>query len=93
MRAISRAPMINPALLILDEASEGLAPLVGAEIFACLATLRAEGLAILVIDKHLVALARLADRVIVLEKGRVAWTGPAAALASDAALAERFLHV
>ena len=93
MLAIGRALMTNPALLILDEATEGLAPLVRAEIFACLATLRAEGEAILVIDKHLAALARLADRAVILEKGRLAWTGPAAALAADRTLADRFLHV
>jgi branched-chain amino acid transport system ATP-binding protein len=93
MLAIGRALMQNPALLILDEATEGLAPLIRAEIFACLETLRAEGESILVIDKHLAALTRLADRIVMLEKGRVAWTGPAAALAADPALADRFLHV
>ncbi len=93
MLAVGRALMTNPALLILDEATEGLAPLIRAEIFACLATLRAEGESILVIDKHLAALARIADRAVMLEKGRVAWTGPAAALAADPALADRFLHV
>ena len=93
MLAIGRALMTNPALLILDEATEGLAPLIRAEIFACLEGLRAEGESILVIDKHLAALTRIADRIVVLEKGRVAWTGPAAALASDPSLAERFLHV
>ena len=93
MLAIGRALMTNPGLLILDEATEGLAPLIRAEIFTCLQGLRAEGEAILVIDKHLAALGRLADRVAVLEKGRVAWTGTAAALAADPALADRFLHV
>jgi branched-chain amino acid transport system ATP-binding protein len=93
MLAVGRALMTNPALLILDEASEGLAPLIRAEIFACLAALRAEGESILVIDKHVAALARLADRVVMLEKGRVAWCGPAAALTADPALADRFLHV
>jgi branched-chain amino acid transport system ATP-binding protein len=93
MLAVGRALMTNPALLILDEASEGLAPLIRAEIFACLAALRAEGESILVIDKHVAALARLADRVVMLEKGRVAWSGSAAALTADPALADRFLHV
>ncbi len=93
MLAIGRALMTNPALLILDEATEGLAPLIRAEIFACLRGLRAEGESILVIDKHLGALTALADRVMILEKGRVAWTGAAAALAADPAIAERFLHV
>jgi branched-chain amino acid transport system ATP-binding protein len=93
MLAIGRALMQNPALLILDEATEGLAPLIRAEIFACLEGLRAEGESILVIDKHLAALTRLADRIVVLEKGRVAWAGAAADLAADPAVAERFLHV
>jgi len=93
MLAIGRALMQNPALLILDEATEGLAPLIRAEIFACLEALRAEGESILVIDKHVAALTRLAGRVVMLEKGRVAWAGPAAALAADPALADRFLHV
>jgi len=93
MLAIGRALMTNPALLILDEATEGLAPLIRAEIFACLEGLRADGESILVIDKHLAALTRIADRVVMLEKGRVTWTGAATALAADPALAERFLHV
>jgi branched-chain amino acid transport system ATP-binding protein len=93
MLAIGRALMTNPALLILDEATEGLAPLIRAEIFGCLEGLRQDGESILVIDKHLAALARIADRVVVLEKGRVAWTGAAPALARDPALADRFLHV
>ena len=93
MLAIGRALMTNPRLLILDEATEGLAPLIRAEIFACLQALRAEGESILVIDKHLALLAGLADRVVVLEKGRVAWSGASAALAADPALADRLLHV
>jgi len=93
MLAIGRALMTNPRLLILDEATEGLAPLIRAEIFACLEGLRADGESILVIDKHLAALTRIADRVVMLEKGRVTWTGAATALAADPALAERFLHV
>jgi branched-chain amino acid transport system ATP-binding protein len=93
MLAIGRALMINPRLLILDEATEGLAPLVRAEIYACLATLKRDGQSILVIDKHLAAVTRLADRVAVLEKGRIAWQGPAASLAADPALIARHLHV
>ena len=89
MLAIGRALMTNPRLLILDEATEGLAPLIRTEIFACLRTLRGEGESILVIDKHLSAMAGLADRVAVLEKGRVVWRGAAA----EVAAAERFLHV
>ncbi len=91
MLAIGRALMTNPLLLILDEATEGLAPLIRAEIFGCLRMLRDEGESILVIDKHLVAMAGLADGAVILEKGRVVWTGAASAL--DAGVAERYLHV
>ena len=83
MLAIGRALMTNPELLILDEATEGLAPLIRAEIWACLARLKDEGRAILLVDKHLDALVRLADRHVVLEKGQVAWTGTSAELAAD----------
>jgi branched-chain amino acid transport system ATP-binding protein len=71
MLAIGRALMTNPALLILDEATEGLAPMIRQEIWDRLARLKADGEAILVIDKNLAALARLADRYVVLEKGEV----------------------
>jgi branched-chain amino acid transport system ATP-binding protein len=80
MLAIGRALMTNPWLLVLDEATEGLAPVIRAEIWATLATLKAEGLAILVIDKNLAALRKLADRHHVLEKGRTVWAGSAAQL-------------
>jgi branched-chain amino acid transport system ATP-binding protein len=93
MLAIGRALMINPRLLILDEATEGLAPLVRAEIYTCLAALKLDGQSILLIDKHLAAVSRLADRVAVLEKGRIAWEGPAASLVADPALVARHLHV
>jgi branched-chain amino acid transport system ATP-binding protein len=93
MLAIGRALMTNPKLLILDEATEGLAPLIRAEIWACLALLKREGQAILVIDKNVEALARLADRHVILEKGRVAWTGSSAELRSDPTIKDRFLHV
>jgi branched-chain amino acid transport system ATP-binding protein len=75
MVAIGRALMTNPELLILDEATEGLAPLVRAEIWRCLADLKTGGQAILVIDKNVAPLKRLADRHYVLEKGRVVWRG------------------
>ena len=91
MVAIGRALMTNPLLLILDEATEGLAPLIRGEIFACLRMLREEGESILVIDKHLTAMAGLADRVVILEKGRVAWAGAAGAL--DELIVEHYLHV
>ena len=93
MLAIGRALMINPRLLILDEATEGLAPLVRAEIYACLAALKRTGQSILLIDKHLAAVTHLADRVAVLEKGRIAWQGSAVTLAGDPALIARHLHV
>mgnify|MGYP002780590640 FL=1 len=80
MLAIGRALMTNPWLLVLDEATEGLAPVIRAEIWATLAALKAEGLAILVIDKNLTALRALADRHHVLEKGVTVWSGGAAEL-------------
>ncbi|MFN3688781.1 ABC transporter ATP-binding protein [Salinarimonas sp.] len=93
MLAIGRALMTNPKLLVLDEATEGLAPLIRAEIWQCLATLKSERQAILVIDKNVDALIPLADRHVVVEKGRVAWTGTSAELAADATIKDRFLHV
>ncbi|MCS6853448.1 MAG: ABC transporter ATP-binding protein [Elioraea sp.] len=93
MLAIGRALMTNPRLLILDEATEGLAPLVRAEIWSVLARLKAEGLAILLVDKDVAALAALADRFVVLQKGRVAWAGDGAALVSDRALLHGMLGV
>ncbi|MGP1253528.1 MAG: ABC transporter ATP-binding protein [Kiloniellales bacterium] len=93
MLAIGRALMINPKLLILDEATEGLAPLVRAEIWRVLRELKASGQAILVIDKNLDALLPLADRHTVIEKGQVAWRGSSAELAADRALQERYLGV
>jgi branched-chain amino acid transport system ATP-binding protein len=80
MLAIGRALMTNPILLILDEATEGLAPLVRAEIWRCLERLKAAGLALIVIDKNIGPLLRLADRHYVVEKGRVVWTGDSAQL-------------
>ena len=93
MLAIGRALMTNPRLLILDEATEGLAPLIRAEIWAVLARLKAEGLAILLIDKTLGAVMRLADRHVVIEKGRVAWTGSGEALAASPEVRETYLHL
>ena len=83
MLAIGRALMTNPALLILDEATEGLAPLIREEIWACLAGLKDAGQSILVVDKNLGALVRLADRHYVLEKGKVVWFGTSDALRAD----------
>ena len=83
MLAIGRALMTNPRLLILDEATEGLAPVIRAEIWACLEKLKAEGQSILVVDKNVAVLRRLADRHFVIEKGRTVWSGDGAALDRD----------
>ncbi len=93
MLAVGRALMTNPKLLILDEATEGLAPLIRAEIWDCLGRLKREGQAILLVDKHLRALVKLADRHVILEKGHTVWTGTSAALAADPTLAQRYLQV
>ena len=93
MLAIGRALMTNPRLLILDEATEGLAPLIRAEIWRILEALKAAGLAILVIDKNVAALTRIADRHAIIEKGRAIWTGTSAELAADPTLHERYLGV
>ena len=93
MLAIGRALMRNPGLLILDEATEGLAPRVRDQVWSCLAQLRARGQALLVIDKHVERLVALADRHAVVERGRVAWSGSSAALAADRGLWRRYLGV
>ena len=93
MLAIGRALMTNPALLILDEATEGLAPLVRAGIYASIEQLKASGLAILIIDKDVRALARVADRHYVLEKGRVVWSGTSAELSASEEMQHRYLGV
>jgi len=93
MLAIGRALLTNPRLLILDEATEGLAPLVRDEIWRCLAVVRAAGQAILVIDKNVGALTRIADRHVIIERGRVVWTGSSAELAAAAEVQHRYLGV
>jgi len=93
MLAIGRALVTNPRLLILDEATEGLAPLIREEIWRALAALRAAGQAILVIDKYVQRLIHLADRHVILEKGRVAWSGSSEALDADRSLWQRYLGV
>ena len=93
MLAIGRALVTNPRLLILDEATEGLAPLVREEIWRALAQLRATGQAILVIDKYVQRLIRLANHHVVLEKGSVVWAGSSEALSADPALWHRYLGV
>jgi branched-chain amino acid transport system ATP-binding protein len=93
MLAIGRALMTNPLLLILDEATEGLAPLIRREIWHCLDGLRKTGLSMLVIDKNLTALCQIADHHYVLEKGRVAWQGSTSALQDDWATVQRHVSV
>ena len=93
MLAIGRALMTNPRLLILDEATEGLAPIVRDDIYRSIERLKAEGLALLVIDKDLKALARVADRHYILEKGRVAWVGDSRELSQNRDIQHRYLGV
>jgi branched-chain amino acid transport system ATP-binding protein len=93
MLAIGRALMTNPRLLILDEATEGLAPLVRQEIWSVLGRLKRDGQSILVIDKNVGALLALADHHHIVEKGRVVWAGTSAALAADVELQRRYLGV
>ena len=93
MLAIGRALMTNPDLLILDEATEGLAPVIREEIWNCIATLKAEGEAILVVDKYVQRLLPLANRHVILERGRVVWQGDSAALDADRSLWTRYLGV
>jgi branched-chain amino acid transport system ATP-binding protein len=93
MLAIGRALMTNPKLLVLDEATEGLAPLIRAEIYRSIERLKAAGLSILIIDKDVKSLTRVADRHYVLEKGRVAWSGTSAELAAQEDVQHRYLGV
>ena len=93
MLAIGRALMINPALLILDEATEGLAPLVRREIWSCLVRLKEAGLSILVIDKNVADLARIADRHFIIEKGRTVWAGDSAELLASDEVKRRYLGI
>jgi branched-chain amino acid transport system ATP-binding protein len=93
MLAIGRALMTNPRLLILDEATEGLAPLIRTEIWQCLTRLRKQGQSILVIDKNVEALTRIADRHYLIERGRVVWTGSSQELASAPDVQHRYLGI
>jgi branched-chain amino acid transport system ATP-binding protein len=93
MLAIGRALMTNPRLLILDEATEGLAPLVRVEIWRCLAQLKRAGLAILVIDKNVDALTRIADRHYFIERGRIVWNGTSTELARAPDVQHRYMGV
>jgi len=93
MLAIGRALMTNPELLILDEVTEGLAPMIRAEIWRGLSELKAEGLAVLVIDKNLDALMRIADWHYIMEKGHIVWSGDTRALAAASEQRARYLGV
>ena len=93
MLAVGRALMTNPVLLILDELTEGLAPLIRLEIWNCLHTLKKEGQTIIVIDKNLPEMASLLDRHYIVEKGRVVWSGSPDKLQEDPDLASRYLGI
>ncbi|AZO80344.1 MULTISPECIES: ABC transporter ATP-binding protein [unclassified Bosea (in: a-proteobacteria)] len=93
MLAVGRALMTNPKLLILDEATEGLAPVIRAEIWRCLEALKAQGQSILLIDKNISVLKRLADRHYIIEKGRTVWSGSSSDLAANAELVHRYVGV
>ena len=93
MLAVGRALMTNPRLLILDEATEGLAPLIRQEIWRCLARLKQSGLSVLVIDKNVSALMKVADRHFLIERGRVVWSGASAELAASPDVQHRYLGV
>ena len=93
MLAIGRALMTNPKLLILDEATEGLAPLIRMEIWECLKGLKSSGQSILVVDKNIEALTRFADRHNIIEKGRVVWTGDSKLLSTKKEIQHRYLGV
>ena len=91
MLVVGRALMTNPKLLILDEATEGLAPVIRAEIWGCIEALKAEGQSILLIDKNLNVLKRLADRHYILEKGRTVWSGTGEDLTNNAELVQSYV--
>ena len=93
MLAIGRALMTNPKLLILDEATEGLAPIIRDQIWTCLKLLKQDGQSILIIDKNVDAVAKLADHNYILDKGRVVWHGDSDALLAEADLKSRYLGV
>ncbi len=93
MLAVGRALMTNPKLLILDEATEGLAPVIRAEIWSCIEALKAQGQSILLIDKNINVLKRIADRHYIIEKGRTVWSGSSTDLANNAELVHRYVGV
>ena len=93
MLAIGRALMTNPLLLILDEATEGLAPMLRGEIWSCFQDLKSGGQSILLVDKNIEALTRIADRHYIIEKGRVVWEADSAQLSEDPSIQQRYLGV
>ena len=93
MLAIGRALMTNPKLLILDEATEGLAPLIREEIWNCLSMLKGRGQSVLVIDKNVANLAKIADRHYMIERGRTVWTGTSEQLLAEPDLQHRYLGI
>ena len=93
MLAIGRALITNPKLIILDEATEGLAPLIRRQIWACLNKLKQKGQSILIIDKDISAITKLADRHYILDKGRVAWQGTSTALLAEPETIDRYLGI
>jgi branched-chain amino acid transport system ATP-binding protein len=93
MLAIGRALVTNPHLLILDEATEGLAPLIRQEIWDCLSMLKARGQSILVIDKNVEHLSRICDRHTIIERGRTVWSGTSAELMAEPDLQHRYLGI
>jgi branched-chain amino acid transport system ATP-binding protein len=93
MLAIGRALVTNPKLLILDEATEGLAPLIREEIWSCLKLLRQRGQSLIIVDKYVNRLVEIADRHVILERGQVAWTGSSQELSNDTSLWSRYLGV
>ena len=93
MLAIGRALMTNPRLLILDEATEGLAPVIRDEIWSCLSLLKARGQSVLVIDKNVDHLVRIADRHYIIERGRAVWSGSSAELVAEPELQHRYLGI
>ena len=93
MLAIGRALVTNPRLIVLDEATEGLAPLVRDEIWACLTHLRATGQGILVVDKYVEKLIALADHHTIIERGRVVWQGDSSTLDADHGIWHRYIGI
>lgn len=93
MLAIGRALMTNPSLLILDEATEGLAPKIRAQIWSCLKVLKDGGLSILVIDKNLRDLSEISDKHFIIEKGRTVWSGTPSTLLEDKSLTKRYIGI